>query len=301
MKLKRISACAALLLFMFSATRAQELETNSVVSETEPQNEMNDSLKALQDEPTTTSLLSTDVEKSASRGFVPLEGVWNRKKYIKLGFGNPTIDRIDGEELSWKTQFAISFQKGKTIYFHSQPLWGMVKFGLDYGFINISYTKLKLKPSIYSSAQDIPLSSNSGNGFDDIISEDPSGSIMSMVTSMMGINLGLHKFEISPINVGPSINVNPWNHLIASAYFHVLLTGSGIIENSQFSAGFGVVMQSGISVSYKAISIGVEGVWSKIKYTQLSFDEDDESESFIKTKNYKLKQRGFNFYIAYRY
>lgn len=299
MKLKRISACAALLLFMFSATRAQELETNSVVSETEPQNEMNDSLKALQDGPITTSLLSTDVEKSASRGFVPLEGVWNRKKYIKLGFGNPTIERTDGEELLWKTQFAISIQRGKTIYFHSQPLWGMVKIGLDYGFLSVSYVKLKLKSTGVSSSQNIVSGSNSEEGFDEIDSEKPSASLF----NAMGIDLGMHKIDYT-LHVGPSISVNPWNHLIATVYFHVLPTASGIIENDKFSYGFGVTMQAGMSVSYKAISIGVEGLWNKIKYTQVSFgddDDDDDSMGFFNTKNFKLKQRGPRFYISYRY
>ena len=96
---------------------------------------------------------------------------------------------------------------------------------------------------------------------------------------------------------------------IVAAYFHALPTASGILENDSFSYGFGCALSAGASVSYKAISVGVEGVWSSIKYKQASFedDEDDESSSgegsadLFGTKDFRLKQKGPRFYIALRF
>ena len=118
----------------------------------------------------------------------------------------------------------------------------------------------------------------------------------------------MHKFEYG-LHVGPSISVNPWKGLIVAAYFHALPTASGILENDSFSYGFGCALSAGASVSYKAISVGVEGVWSSIKYKQASFedDEDDESSSgegsadLFGTKDFRLKQKGPRFYIALRF
>lgn len=80
----------------------------------------------------------------------------------------------------------------------------------------------------------------------------------------------------------------------------------GIVENDKFSYGFGCAMSAGVSVSYKLISVGVEGLWSTIKYKQPSFDEDDDDGSeenggIFNTKDFKLKQKGPRFYIALRF
>lgn len=214
--------------------------------------------------------------------------------------------------MNWKTQFAFSVQRGKTIYFHSKPLWGMVRFGLDYGFLGMSYAKLELKTPAISevnpSAPELPSGPSSDGGFDDIVSDDPSGSIV----SLLGVDLGMHKIDYS-MHVGPSVSVNPWKHLIIAAYFHARPTASGIVENDTFSYGFGCAFSAGVSVSYKALSLGVEGVWSTIKYTQSSFDDEeendyvssidnaDDSSSLFSTEKFKLKQKGPRFYVAIRF
>lgn len=121
---------------------------------------------------------------------------------------------------------------------------------------------------------------------------------------MAGIDLGMHKMEYS-MYVGPSISVNPWNHLIISAYFHAMPTASCLIQNDTFSYGFGCAMSAGVSIAYKCISVGVEGLWSKIKYTQTSFDDDEYSEdsdvSIFDTEKFMLKENSTRFYIALRF
>lgn len=286
-----------MLLLMSASVSAQELKTDSVSESTNTRNVMADSLQTLANE---LAQLKSNVNKLQNDA--QLEKVWKRKKYWKLGYTSPTIERTDGEAMEWKTDYAISLQKGKTAYLHSRPLWGMVKFGIDYGYMDLSYAKLKLK-SIggANSSKSAGTRSTGSEGFDDIVSEDPSGSI----TDMLGVDLGMHKFEYG-WHVGPSVSVNPWDHLIIAAYFHAMPTFSGILENDEFSYGFGCATSAGISVAYKSIAIGVEGLWSKIKYKQTSFDDEDDSNSnddtgFFNTKNFKLKQKGPRFYISIKF
>ena len=116
----------------------------------------------------------------------------------------------------------------------------------------------------------------------------------------------MHKFDYS-VHVGPSVSINPWKHLIVAAYFHAMPTASGILEDETFSYGFSCAMSAGLSVSYKLISFGVEGLWSTTKYKQASFDEEDEEDDYegdfnlFTTKDFKLKQKGPRFYIAFRF
>ena len=303
MGIKRFAAGVALSFLVLSAAQSQEIKADSIGSGTGHRNERSDSLRILSDE-----LKQLKSQLDAGEKERQVETVWKRKKYWKLGFGIPSIERTDGEAMTWKTEFAVSLQRGKTAYFHSKPLWGMVKFGIDYGFMDLSYAKLKLKTAGTATASSsTPATSpgpNPDDGFDEIVSDDPSGSLLSLA----GVDLGMHKFEYG-LHVGPSISVNPWKGLIVAAYFHALPTASGILENDSFSYGFGCALSAGASVSYKAISVGVEGVWSSIKYKQASFedDEDDESSSgegsadLFGTKDFRLKQKGPRFYIALRF
>lgn len=259
-----------------------------------------DTLQTLSDELSQIKLQLQEEQKKKE-----IDQIWKRRKYWKIGFDNSSFNRTDGEPMTWKTDYAFFLQNGRTVYFHSKPVGGRVKFGLDYGFMNMGYAKLKLKS--IDVASESPSESGSGsvnnpNGFDEIVSDDPSSSFL----SLMGIDLGMQKIDYS-IHLGPSVNVNPWKHLIVSAYFHVMPTASGILENESFSYGFSCGMSAGLSVSYKLISFGVEGLWSTTKYKQASFDEEDMDEDYegefnlFNTKNFKLKQKGPRFYIAFRF
>ncbi len=223
--------------------------------------------------------------------------IWKRKKYWKFGMGNPSIERTDGDAMTWETDYSVFIQQGRTAYFHSKPLWGMVKFGLDYGFLDINYSKLKLKSYTSATTSSVVGGGSSTGGFDEIESEEPDGSAL----SALGVDLGMHKLEYS-LHIGPSISINPWNHIIVAAYFHVMPVASGILEDDNFSYGFGVSMAAGASVSYKVISVGIEGLWNKIKYKQVSFDDESIDEGNIFTsEEFKLKQKGPRFYIAFRF
>jgi hypothetical protein len=79
------------------------------------------------------------------------------------------------------------------------------------------------------------------------------------------------------------------------------------------------MMAAGVSVAYKCISLGVEGLWGKVKYKQASFDGGDDegnndgdydngsdydngdSESYFSTEKFTLKQSGIRAYVAIRF
>ena len=234
-----------------------------------------------------------------------MQKTWKRRKYWKIGITSPNLERTDGEEMKWKTNGSFFIQKGRTSYLHSKPIAGMIKFGIDYGFIDVTYSKLELKEVAYSNES----GTRASDGFDDIVSGDPNGDIG--ISELTGIDLGMHKIDYG-LHVGPSISVNPWNKLIATAYFHVMPTASCVIQNDNFSYGFGCMMAAGVSVAYKVISLGVEGVWGKVKYTQTDFsgDEDEDNDydssdeednaSLFNTEKFTLKQSGIRAYIAFR-
>ncbi len=283
--MKKLMIIAVLSLVASATVQAQEDKTDSLQLLTNEVNEYKSQLKA--------------IEQSEK-----YQQIWKRKKAWKIGLNKFDIERTDGEPMGWKTDFSIYLQQNKTAYFHSKPIGGMVKFGIDFGFVDINYSKLKLNSIGTTGTSTSAPGRNGGSvstgGFDEIVSEDPSDNIL----SMMGMDLGLHKLEYG-LHVGPNISINPWDHIIISAYFHVAPSASCIIENDTFSYGFGLPMSAGVSVSYKLISIGAEGVWGSIKYKQTSFEEndsDDESSSiFGNTDEFKIKQKGLRFYLAFRF
>lgn len=220
------------------------------------------------------------------------KNIWRRKKYLKLGMMFPTVKYVEGDgDLSWNTDIAFMLQKGKTAYLHAKPIAGMVKIGIDWGWLCFNYEKLKPK--------NIPFDSDDyDTSADDNL-----------------YDLGMHKFEWAP-HIGPSVSVNPWKHLIACAYFHVMPTGSFILENENFSSGFGCAMATGVSVAYNGISLGFEWAWSTIKYTQNSFNDDGYDDYYdgwedeippmgldnvFNTEKFKLKTSCPRIYLSIRW
>ncbi len=231
------------------------------------------------------------------------EKVWKRKKYWKIGVAFPDVERTDGTSMEWKTDFSVFMQRGKSAYLHSKPIAGIMKFAIDFGFVDLTYSKLKFDtPKLQGNGSQTGNTGNSGsgNGFDDIESGSPDGSILDMA----GIKLGMHKIDYA-LHVGPSLSINPVDYLIVHTYFHVKPIASGIIENDKFSYGFGVATEAGLSLSYKTISLGAEWNWSKLEYKQASFDEDEGDEedggSIFSTEKFKLKNVCPRVYIAFRF
>lgn len=70
--------------------------------------------------------------------------VWkDRAKYFNLGYVKQTLtDKSTGIEL--QSDFGVSLSSGKTYYLHKKPLAGMIKFGLDWTWMDLNYAKSTL-------------------------------------------------------------------------------------------------------------------------------------------------------------
>lgn len=237
-----------------------------------------------------------------------LEKRWNRKKCWNIGYSVPTLERRDGTFMDWEADYAVSVKNVRSLYFHKKPLGGMVKIGLDYSLLDITYSKLQLKHiEGVAAGEDTSLPSDPSapsvsDGFDEIVSEDPSGSVL----GLLGFNLGMHKLDQN-FSVGPRITVNPIDHLMVGVYFHGGFTASGILENDNFSYGFGHTLASGLCVSYKVIGVGFEYLWGKVKYNQIDFEEmeiDGNNFSYsemFSSESFSLKHKGPRFYVSFRF
>ena len=251
--------------------------------------------------------LPTVVEEPKSEiNYDQLEKRWNRKKCWNIGYSVPTLERRDGTFMDWEADYAVSVKNVRSLYFHKKPLGGMVKIGLDYSFLDITYSKLQLKhiegvaAGEDTSFPSDPSAPSVSDGFDEIVSEDPSGSVL----DLLGFNLGMHKLD-QTFSVGPRITVNPIDHLMVGVYFHGGFTLSGIFENDNFSYGFGHTLASGLCVSYKVIGVGFEYLWGKVKYNQVDFEEiDGDNFSFsemFSSESFSLKHKGPKFYVSFRF
>ena len=313
MRTNRLFMTISLLVGVLSYSSAQEAETINVPVDTvtiSQDGEGNDVKEAPATEQDNNSIneLYSQVEALKQRQAqqeedILLEKKWKRKKYLKIGMAFPDVERTDGTNMAWKTDFSVFIQMGKSAYLHSKPIAGIMKFAIDFGFLDVTYSKLKFDNVKTNTSVNKPGNSTSSgsnsNGFDEIVSGDPDGSILDIA----GIKLGMHKVDYA-CHVGPSLSINPVDYLFVHTYFHVKPIASGIIENDKFSYGFGVATEAGLSISYKTISVGAEWNWSKLKYKQASFDEDDEDEdggSIFSTKEFKLKNVCPRVYLAFRF
>ena len=245
-------------------------------------------------------------EPKSEINYDQLEKRWNRGKLWNIRYSVPTLERRDGTFMDWEADYAVSVKNGRSLYFHKKPLGGMVKIGLDYSLLDITYSKLQLKhiegvaAGEDTSFPSDPSAPSVSDGFDEIVSEDPSGSVL----DLLGFNLGMHKLD-QTFSVGPRITVNPIDHLMVGVYFHGGFTLSGIFENDNFSYGFGHTLASGLCVSYKVIGVGFEYLWGKVKYNQIDFEEiDGDNLSFsemFSSESFSLKHKGPKFYVSFRF
>ena len=123
--------------------------------------------------------------------------IWkNRSKYFNLGYVKQSLVFKDFGDEKLKNDFGVSISWGKTYYLHKKPLLGMLKFGLDWSWVDLNYSKYTISES-----------------------EEPgSGSVGDIMDET--IDIGNHQLEYG-MQVGPSITINPVHELKISLYFQL--------------------------------------------------------------------------------
>lgn len=170
-----------------------------------------------------TSIVNLTNEMNAKLDYLAKqEKIWSRRKYFNIAYGMPTLDRGKGME-KLNSDFAIALTRGNTYYLHKQPLFGMLKFGLDWSFFDIAAARYKEKSNYLEEDGDI------------------------------------YKAEIG-MQFGPSVTVNPVDFLKINVYFRYDPSYSAMFntDGNDFNGNYGSYFNTGLAASYKVISLGVE-------------------------------------------
>ena len=151
--------------------------------------------------------------------------IWkNRSKYFNLGYVKQSLVFKDFGDEKLKNDFGVSISWGKTYYLHKKPLLGMLKFGLDWSWVDLNYSKYTISES-----------------------EEPgSGSVGDIMDET--IDIGNHQLEYG-MQVGPSITINPVHELKISLYFRLTPSYSMMYLDDSFNSNFALFYSFGGSVA----------------------------------------------------
>lgn len=210
--------------------------------------------------------------------------IWkNRAKYFNLNYVKQTMtpdiegwDKLGGNEL--KSDFGAAIVWGKTYYLHRKPLARIIKFGIDWSWIDFNYAQYKLE------------------------SPDYTGEILSEKA---------HQLEYG-MQIGPSVTINPVHHLKVSAYFRVTPSYSLMYFNDELYHHYATFCNTGFAVAWKVLSVGCEWRWGKAPYDGLSFDPmtghasgdfsgDTSSGDKTDLQDTKFKTKSLRIYLSFRF
>ena len=216
--------------------------------------------------------------------------IWkDRSKYFNLNYVNQKLspdidgwDKLGGGEL--KSDFGAAIVWGKTYYLHKKPLAGMIKFGIDWSWMDLNYAQYKLETYDYDT--------------DELYSEKA------------------HQLEYG-MQIGPSVTINPVHHLKVSAYFRVTPSYSMMYLNDEFYHHYATFCNTGFAVAWKVLSVGCEWRWGKASYDGLGLNLDDlegdysdgdfsgdipsADDVLTDWQDLKLKTKSFLVYFSFRF
>lgn len=233
--------------------------------------------------------------------------IWkDRAKYFNIGFVKQSLTSKD-DYIKYKSDVGVNITWGKTYYLHKKPLWGMVKFGLDWTWMDFNYVKYSSVEEKYAYEDDFSgYEFGNGSGYDDSFgSEWPEEG-----EEDFNLDFGCHQLE-SAMQIGPSITVNPIHHLKVSTYFRFQPSASIMLLDDEVYYGFVPFFNFGAAVAWKAISIGVEGRWGSTKYHGVSVDVEDDGYYYeeedmdvpdlVDTFTQRMRTKSFRVYLSFRF
>ncbi len=205
-----------------------------------------------------------------------LKSIWGPGRFTKISYNfastGDDVNPVDKSELS------VSLAKGTSYMFPGKPIAGMLKFGIDVTWFDLTYTKYKKHDST-SSGGWLGSDTNGGFGYDeDYWKEYSNGGRMSLNLGLFGLGARASVAPFSTFN-------NELRFLRASMYFHVQPTISAYIVNddgeAEGSYAYMGMFRFGGCIHYRRVAFGVEGYWGKSKFDVIDFDSyfDEDSDS----------------------
>ena len=224
------------------------------------------------------------------------ERIWRKSAPWILMYGTQSID--DGT-VRFKSGTSIGLAKRRTYFLHNKAIAGMVKFGLDVGWTELSVTRyakgkgLSMK-GLMSSAMGNVTDGNYATMDDyfDAASKSALDASDERDAEMDDIlnRLDVGKFQISGgFAIGPSIHVVPFyalnkkglDRIKVGAYFHYVPTFTALVftgsdEDTSISGGYMGQWRYGVNLRYGRFGIGVEHQWGSGTLKRFNTESDDK-------------------------
>ena len=216
-----------------------------------------------------TVLSSSDVSEKEDESWKGSDDyrIWKKRaKYFNFGFVKQSLASKDNYG-KYTSDFGVSLNWGKTWYLHKKPLANMIKIGLDWTWMDLNNVK-------YNSLTDELYNEYDWNGYGDYYEEGDED-----------FSIGCHQLEYG-MQIGPSVTINPVHDLKIATYLRFQPSFSALILDDEGYYGFVPFFNFGMSVSWKALSFGLEGRWGNAKYHGISVDDEGDDYSDFDYNDY---------------
>lgn len=178
------------------------------------------------------------IERAQEQDKSELNRIWRKRSdYLNLAFVVQNVETNIDELSELNSEWGASISWGKTFYLHRKPIGRVLKFGLDWTWLDLNGACFE--QDMYSI-------------FDGDYHE-----------TLYQLDAGMQ--------FGPSITVNPVDHLKISTYFRVTPTFATVyaVENELFLKNYATYLNAGLSVAWRLLSLGVEYRAGKTLYDDL--------------------------------
>ena len=178
------------------------------------------------------------IERAQEQDKSELNRIWRKRSdYLNLAFVVQNVETNIDELSEINSEWGASISWGKTFYLHRKPIGRVLKFGLDWTWLDLNGACFE--QDMYSI-------------FDGDYHE-----------TLYQLDAGMQ--------FGPSITVNPVDHLKISTYFRVTPTFATVyaVENELFMKNYATYLNAGLSVAWRLLSLGVEYRTGKTSYDDL--------------------------------
>jgi len=248
--------------------------------------------------------------RDADEEAITQKRLWGYGRYKRISYvvQNMTRAAYDGmPSTKWGPKFGFGIQIGNTYHLPHKPLAGIIKFGIDATWWDVTYSSYS-SPNLSSAAVVTP-------GVNDGVPDFSFPEDYPEQEIVLG-NLGVHQLSMS-MGVGPSVNIAPFafssnknlQMLKAQVYGHFLMGVSAILytdpNTDETEFNFAALPQGavGVSFNWKQLGIGFEGRWGSAKYKNLvsteDFDEEEGEE--VKTPKVSFSNAAFRVYLNFHF
>lgn len=198
-----------------------------------------------------------------------LKSIWGPGRFTKISYNfSSTGDGINPVD---KSTFSISLAKGTSYMFPSKPIAGILKFGVDVTWFDLTFSKYK-KRNLGANGWLVPDVGQGSSDYEDWEKYADLGR-MSLNVGVFGIGA---RASVAPFSAFD----NQARFLRASLYFHYQPTCSAYLvsedDEAEGSYAYLGMYRFGGCIHYRRVALGVEGYWGKSKFELLDFELGDE-------------------------